>query len=121
MSTGVIFANFSKGRNIYYAIESFRLLKIKSTNKSELFLISLVGISESCVASFNRRFKFLLKYLFCDEWETEFGISTRFFDCNNTRMIPVFNNVKMDLLNVLWNLKISDSAREEIIQHFCFS
>ena len=45
----VIFASFSKDENVNCDIESFRLVKIKLTNKSELFLISLVGISEYCV------------------------------------------------------------------------
>ena len=49
---GVIFVSFSKERNVDYATESLRLVKTKSTDKSELFLISLVGISESCVALF---------------------------------------------------------------------
>ena len=52
ISTGVIFANFSKNGNVVYAIKSFRLAKMKEINKSELFLISLVGISESYVAFF---------------------------------------------------------------------
>ena len=47
-----LFGSFSKGGNVDCAIESFRLVKIKLTNKSELFLISLVGISESCVVLF---------------------------------------------------------------------
>ena len=50
--TGAIFASFIKEGNVDCAIESFRLVKIKSTNKSELLLISLFGISESCVALF---------------------------------------------------------------------
>ena len=49
---GVIFASFSKDGNVNCDIESFRLVKIKLTNKSELFSISLIGISESCVALF---------------------------------------------------------------------
>ena len=49
---GVIFASFSKDGNVNCDIESFRLVKIKLTNKSELFLISLIGISESCAALF---------------------------------------------------------------------
>ena len=51
-----IFASFSKEGNVDCAIETFRLVKIKSTNKSELFLIifflGLVRIFESCVALF---------------------------------------------------------------------
>ena len=34
-----IFASFSKEGSVDCAIETFRLVKIKSTNKSELFLI----------------------------------------------------------------------------------
>ena len=44
LCTVVIFANFNKDGNVDWAIESFRLVKIKSANKSELFSISLVGI-----------------------------------------------------------------------------
>ena len=41
LCTGVTFVSFSKDGNVDCAIESFRLVKIKSTNKSDLFLISL--------------------------------------------------------------------------------
>ena len=43
---------FNKDGNVDCTTESFRLIKIKSTNKSELFFVSVVGISESCVALF---------------------------------------------------------------------
>ena len=52
LCSGVIFANFSKDGNVDCAIEPYRLVKIKSTNKFELFLISTVGISEYSVALF---------------------------------------------------------------------
>ena len=46
------------------AIESFRLVKRKSKKKSELFLIGLVGLSESCVALFIGRFLISFKMSF---------------------------------------------------------
>ena len=56
LCTGVILATFSTYGNVDCAIKSFRLVKIISTNKSELFLVGLVGISESCEALFIWRF-----------------------------------------------------------------
>ena len=64
LCTEVIFTSFSKDRNVDYPIELFRLVKIKSTNKAELFLISLVGISECCVALFISRFLIYFKISF---------------------------------------------------------
>ena len=91
--TRVIFASFSEDGNVDCAIESFRLVKIKSTNKSELFLINLVGISEPHIALFIWRFliSFKISFLF-NEFETEFRIRTTFLDYNNTRNIPAFND-----------------------------
>ena len=48
--------------------KSFKLVKIKSTNKSDLFLISLVRISDSCIALFNWRFLISFKTLFLFQW-----------------------------------------------------
>ena len=88
LCTGFIFSRFSKEENVDCAIESFRLVKIKSTNKSELFLTSLVEISESCVASFIWRYLVSFKTsFFFSERATEFRISTPYLDCNNTRLI----------------------------------
>ena len=125
LCTGVIFVSFIKDGNVDCAIESFRLVKIKPTNKSELFLISLGGISESCVALYTWRFLISFKIIFFNEWATEFRISTPFLDCNNSRVVLVFNDsfnhgVLYTLTNwiyliVLWNFRIFNNVREDVI------
>ena len=60
-----MFSNFSKDGNIKWAIDSFRLVKLKSTNKSELSLICVIEIFESWVGLKN-----------FNVWQTGFRIKT---------------------------------------------